>query len=134
MDKILVDWEHSMMDKINRNKETADFPTPENYNTSESEVKDYIYDKQRILDLDEERKKNLVIPGIILVMPVIILSYFGDGTVILLLGVGAGVVLSLLYFVVMRLVDNIRFKKMYNADIESYLDAVDSFVDEDRKG
>ena len=134
MDKILVDWEHSMMDKINRNKEIAGFPTPENYNTSESEVKDYIYDKQRILDLDEERKKNLVIPGIILVMPVIILSYFGDGTVILLLGVGAGVVLSLLYFVVMRLVDNIRLKKMYNADIESYLDAVDSFVDEDGKG
>lgn len=133
MDKnILADWEHTVMEKISGNKDTAGFPVPETYNTDENEVKDYVYDKQRILDRDGERKKNLVIPGIILVMPVIILSYFGDGTPILLLGVGMGIVLSLLYFAVMRIVDSIRLKRMYNADIESYLDAVMSFGGEDR--
>ena len=125
MNKSLIkDWEHTVTEKISSNKDTAGFPVPEDYNTTEDEVREYAYDKQRILDRDEERKKHLVIPGIILVMPVIILSYFGDGTAILLLGVGIGVVLALLYYAVMRLIDKLQLKRMYNADVEKYIEAV----------
>ena len=127
--KSVADWEHTVIEKMERNKGVAGFPEPKDYNTTEAEVKDYTYDKQRILDRDEERKKNLVIPGILLVMPVIILSYFGDGTTLLLFGVAFGVVLALLYYAVMRLVDNIKIKRIYNADVEEYIEAVLSYKD-----
>lgn len=108
-------------------KDNPDFPRAEEYGTTDEEVRDYVYDKQRILDREEERSKNLVVPGIILVMPVIILSGFGNGVVLLLLGVFIGVVLMLAYFMLMHASDKRRLKKMYDSRIEEYIKAVIGF-------
>ena len=99
---MLIDWEHSITDKMERNKGELGFPRPEDFDITEDDVKNYVYDKQRILDREEERKTNLVVPGIILVMPVIILSGFGNSMKILLAGVFAGVALMILYFAIVR--------------------------------
>lgn len=60
-------------------------------------------------------------------MPVIILSGFGNGVVLLLLGVFIGVVLMLAYFMLMHASDKRRLKKMYDSRIEEYIKAVIGF-------
>lgn len=115
------DWGNIVIDIIDQNKSNTDFPNPEDFKTTEDEVKDYIYDKQRILDRSEERGKNLLVPGILLVMPAIILSGFGEGVKILLIGILAGVLLTFFYFVIAKLIDKRQLAKMRNNDIEAYI-------------
>ena len=123
-----TDWEHSITEKIDSYKACDDFPRPEDFGTTENYVKDYVYDKQRILDRGEERSRNLVIPGIILVMPVIILSGFGEGVKILLIGVLLGVIFTMLYFAIAKAIDKRRLNKMYDGDAERYIQAVSDYV------
>ena len=85
-----------------------------------------------MLDREEERKTNLVVPGIILVMPVIIMSGFGEGTELLLGGVLAGVILMLAYFAIMKAIDKRKIAGMYDKDIENYIEALERF-DAERK-
>ena len=127
-----VDWEHSVTDKMDSCKNIDGCPQPEDFGTTEADVKDYAYDKQRVLDREEERKTNLVVPGIILVMPVIIMSGFGEGTELLLGGVLAGVILMLAYFAIMKAIDKRKIAGMYDKDIEDYIDALERF-DAERK-
>lgn len=115
------DWGNIVIDIIDQNKSNTDFPNPEDFKTTEDEVKDYIYDKQRILDRSEERGKNLLVPGILLVMPAIILSGFGEGVKILFIGVLAGVLLTFFYFIIAKLIDKRQLAKMRNNDIEAYI-------------
>ncbi len=127
-----VDWEHSVTDKMDSCKNIDGCPQPEDFGTTEADVKDYAYDKQRVLDREEERKTNLVVPGIILVMPVIIMSGFGEGTELLLGGVLAGVILMLAYFAIMKALDKRKIAGMYDKDIENYIKALERF-DAERK-
>ena len=125
--KYLTDWEHSIKNKIERNKECPSFPHAEDYGITDKEAEDYIYDKHRILDRAEERQKKFVVPGIILVMPVIILSGFGNSTTILFIGVALGIVFTMLYFVIMNALDKSQLKKLYDEKIERYINAVERF-------
>lgn len=127
--RCVVDFEHTVTDIIECHKGNSGFPNAEDYDITDEEIQDYIYDKQRILDREEERCKNLVIPGIILVMPVIVLSGFGNGVALLLLGVFIGIVLMLLYFILMRAIDRHQLKKMYDSNIEEYIRDVMNFND-----
>lgn len=127
-----VDWEHSVTDKMDSCKNIDGCPQPEDFGTTEADVKDYVYDKQRVLDREEERKTNLVVPGIILVMPVIIMSGFGEGTELLLGGVLAGFILMLAYFAIMKAIDKRKIAGMYDKDIENYIEALERF-DAERK-
>lgn len=127
-----VDWEHSVTDKMDSCKNIDGCPQPEDFGTTEADVKDYAYDKQRVLDREEERKTNLVVPGIILVMPVIIMSGFGEGTELLLGGVLAGVILMLAYFAIMKAIDKRKIAGMYDKGIENYIEALERF-DAERK-
>lgn len=119
--KMQSDWENVVYSIIEDHKNDDGFPHPEDYGTTESDVKDYIYDKQRILDRAEERGRNLLVPGILLVMPVIILSGFGDGLKILLSGVLAGVLLTMLYFAIAKATDKRKLKNMRDESIEEYI-------------
>ena len=125
--KYLTDWEHSIKNKIERNKECPSFPHAEDYGITDKEAEDYIYDKQRILDRAEERQKKFVVPGIILVMPVIVMSAFGEGVALLLAGVVAGVVLMLAYFLLADAVDKAKLKRLRDDTIERYIQAVMDF-------
>ncbi len=119
--KMQSDWENVVYSIIENHKNDDGFPHPEDYGTTEADVKDYIYDKQRILDRAEERGRNLLVPGILLVMPVIILSGFGDGLKILLSGVLAGVLLTMLYFAIAKATDKRKLKNMRDESIEEYI-------------
>ena len=121
-----------MTDKMDSCKNIDGCPQPEDFGTTEADVKDYVYDKQRVLDREEERKTNLVVPGIILVMRVIIMSCFCEGTELLLGGVLAGVILMLAYFAIMKAIDKRKIAGMYDKDIENYIEALERF-DAERK-
>ena len=125
--KMQSDWENVVYSIIEDHKNDDGFPHPEDYGTTEADVKDYIYDKQRILDRAEERQKKFVVPGIILVMPVIILSGFGNSTTILFIGVALGIVFTMLYFVIMNALDKSQLKKLHDEKIERYINAVERF-------
>lgn len=127
--RCVVDFEHKVTDIIERYKDNPGFPKVEDYGTTDDKVRDYVYDKQRILDRKEERSKNLVVPGIILVMPVIVLSGFGNSVVLLLAGVFVGVMLMLLYFILMHVIDKRLLNKMYDYGIEKYIKAIISYDD-----
>ncbi len=131
--KIIMDWEHQLLEIIDNNKDNADFPSAEKFGTSLDEVKEYAYDKQRILDREEERKKKLVIPGIILVMPVIILSGIRNDTITLLIGVGIGLFLVFIYYTLMSFIDHNAIKKMRNDSVENYISAVMEYVSDKKQ-
>ena len=128
--RCVVDFEHMVTGIMESYKDNPDFPRAEEYGTTDEEVRDYVYDKQRILDREEERKTNLVVPGIILVMPVIILSGFGNSMKILLAGVFAGVTLMILYFAIVRFLDRCKLKKMYDERIENFIQVVTNYKED----
>ena len=115
--RAVLDWEHAVSGKIERNKQKEGFPKAEGFGVTDAEVSDYIYD----------RRKNLIVPGILLVMPIIVLSAFGNGVSLLLAGVAAGIVLMVAYFIIMRAVDDGMLKKMADERIEKYIRAVMDF-------
>lgn len=123
----VMDWEHAVNSKIEEGAGVPGFPDPEDYGLSDDEVRDYVYDKQRVLDRGEERRKSLVVPGIILVMPVIVMSAFGEGVALLLAGVVAGVVLMLAYFLLADAVDKAKLKRLRDDTMERYIQAVMDF-------
>ena len=125
--RAVLDWEHAVSGKIERNKQKEGFPKAEGFGVTDAEVSDYIYDKQRILDRGEERRKNFIVSGILLVMPIIVLSAFGNGVSLLLAGVAAGIVLMVAYFIIMRAIDDGMLKKMADERIEKYIRAVMDF-------
>ena len=49
-----TDWEHSITEKIDSYKACDDFPSPEDFGNTENEVKDYVYDRKRLLDRGKE--------------------------------------------------------------------------------
>lgn len=124
-----IDWEHSLLNKIDRNKDKENFPAPGQFGITEDEVKEYAYDLQRILDREEERKSKLVLPGIILVLPPIVLSAFRNDTTTLLLGVAIGLVLVFAYYSIMRFIDRKDIKKMRRPEIDKYIQAVMDYDD-----
>lgn len=129
--RAVIDWEHTLINKIEENIGKTDFPEVEKFGITIDEVKDYAYDKQRILDREDERKKKLVIPGILLVLPPIILSAFRNDTLTLLLGVVIGLLLVFAYRAIMRIIDNAALKKLYCPEIEEYICAVMDFDKDD---
>ena len=74
--------------------------------------------------IDWEHTLKLVVPGIILVMPPIILSAFRNDTLTLLFGVVLGLLLVFIYNAIMRAIDNMDIRKMRRDEIEEYITAV----------
>jgi len=122
--KATIDWEHTLINKIENNNGKQGFPSVEDFGITIEDVKDYAYDKQRIFDREEERKKKLVVPGIILVMPPIVLSAFRNDTLTLLFGVVIGLLLVFIYNAIMKAIDNMDIRKMRRDEIEEYITAV----------
>ena len=122
--KATIDWEHTLINKIEHNYRKHGFPSVDDFGITIEDVKDYAYDKQRIFDREEERKKKLVVPGIILVMPPIVLSAFRNDTLTLLFGVVIGLLLVFIYNAIMKAIDNMDIRKMRRDEIEEYITAV----------
>ena len=127
---ILDDYEHSVTNKIDKYKENADFPKPEDYAITSEELSDYLFDKQVLIDSLGTEKSQYTRGGIIAVIPVLVVSAIpeqnlpGGLTWSGILAVVIGVALALLEALIERLVRKIRIRKMRNEQIEKYIAAV----------
>lgn len=120
-------WERRITNAIKANKDNDKFPTLEEYGITRNDFDDYVVEKQYLLDRLEDRKSSFVVPGAILILPVIVISMFTDSVIGLFSGVAAGVVLAGGYMFTMNSIDKRNLRKMHDAKIEQYISDILNF-------
>jgi len=124
-----IDFQQRVNRKIQLNKTYSDFPKAEDYGITESELSDYLFDKQAILDSEGSPRSQYTVAGILIVLPVIIISAFSEkdlpwGRWSLFVGLGIGLALAGCVKYLVKLLIRIRLKRMANTKIDDYIHAV----------
>jgi len=124
-----IDFQQCVNRKIQLNKTYSDFPKAEDYGITESELSDYLFDKQAILDSEGSPRSQYTVAGILIVLPVIIISAFSEkdlpwGRWSLFVGLGIGLALAGCVKYLVKLLIRIRLKRMANTKIDDYIHAV----------
>lgn len=124
-----IDFQQRVSRKIQLNKTYSDFPKAEDYGITESELSDYLFDKQAILDSEGSPRSQYTVAGILIVLPVIIISAFSEkdlpwGRWSLFVGLGIGLALAGCVKYLIKLLIRIRLKRMTNKKIDDYIHAV----------
>ena len=127
-----IDFQQRVSRKIQLNKTYSDFPKAEDYGITESELSDYLFDKQAILDSEGSPRSQYTIAGILIVLPVIIISAFSEkdlpwGRWSLFVGLGIGLALAGCVKYLIKLLIRIRLKRMTNTKIDDYIHAVRNY-------
>ena len=118
-----IDFQQRVNRKIQLNKTYSDFPKAEDYGITESELSDYLFDKQAILDSEGSPRSQYTVAGILIVLPVIIISAFSEkdlpwGRWSLFVGLGIGLALAGCVKYLIKLLIRIRLKRMTNTQID----------------
>ena len=124
-----IDFQQRVSRKIQLNKTYSDFPKAEDYGITESELSDYLFDKQAILDSEGSPRSQYTVAGILIILPVIIISAFSEkdlpwGRWSLFVGLGIGLALAGCVKYLIKLLIRIRLKRMTNTKIDDYIHAV----------
>lgn len=126
---ILNDYEHSVTNKIRDYGEEPGFPRLEDFQVSREELSGYLFDKQAIIDSRGSEKSRYTVYGILMVIPILVQAAFPDeklpfGELTILLSIGIGLLLALLYRVVMETVIKLKLRRLYDDRIERYIEKV----------
>ena len=121
MDYTIDDMEHRVHEIIARNREKAGFPQLEDYGVTEDDFEDYIFYKQAVIDDVDSLRKKYTIYAIIFILPFVIMSFFETNVKNFLIGLGCGIVLTIIYYLITILVRKIRISRLHNEEIERYL-------------
>jgi len=121
---ITNNWERRISNAIRTYKDSDGFPQLSSYGVERTEFDDYVVEKQYLLDRLEQRKSSIVVPGALLIMPVVVISMFTDSVTGLFAGVVAGVVLAATYIFALNANDKKCLRKLYDERIEKYIEAV----------
>ena len=118
-----IDFQQRVNRKIQLNKTYSDFPKAEDYGITESELSDYLFDKQAILDSEGSPRSQYTVAGILIVLPVIIISAFSEkdlpwGRWSLFVGLGIGLALAGCVKYLIKMLILIRLKRMTNTNID----------------
>ena len=110
----------------------SDFPQMSDFGITKESLTDYLFDKQAIIDTIGSERFQYTLLGLFVVLPIFIVACFPDSKLpfgtntALIAGVG-GVVLFGLYRLIMKMIINIRLKKIYDLKHESYIQKVLSY-------
>lgn len=128
----IADFYTLISNKINRFHESKDFPQLEQFNITKEELNDYLLDKQAILDREGSKRSQYTIMGLLIALPLIVLSAFpqkslpwGDYTY--LAGVLVGMLLVGLVKVVTKCLVNQQLRRIADVRIEKYLETVQNY-------
>ena len=118
-----IDFQQRVSRKIQLNKTYSDFPKAEDYGITESELSDYLFDKQAILDSQGSPRSQYTVAGILIVLPVIIISAFSEkdlpwGRWSLFVGLGIGLALAGCVKYLIKMLKSIPLKSITNKKIE----------------
>ena len=92
-------------------------------------LKDYLFDKQAILDSAGSSRTQYTIAGILIVLPVLVMSVFSEkqlpwGEWSVIIAVVIGLLLFAVYKVLLKLFIKYKLKKLHNHNIEAYIEAI----------
>jgi len=108
----------------------SDFPQIEKYGIqSDSEVDDYLFEKSRILDMEGTDRTKYTIYGILIVLPVLVISAIPDknlpwGSNSLFVAIAIGLLLVAIEKAIILTIQKFRLQKIYNECIENYVNDV----------
>ena len=126
---ILDDYEHRVRRKMEQYGDRDGFPRIEDYGNTSDDLSDYLFDKQAILDSGGSTRSQLTIGGILMVIPILVLSMFPEnslpwGDLSLFVGIGLGLLLGLVYKLLMAFVIRVRLRRMRDERMEEFLNKV----------
>jgi len=119
-------WERRVSNAIAAGKEDKVFPQIADYGISREDLDDYVVEKAYLLDCLEQRKSSFVVPGALLILPVILISMFTftDSVMGLFIGVATGVAFASAYMLTLNAIDRRKLNKIYDEKIEQYIDDI----------
>ena len=113
---VIDDFQHRMEAKIRNHQSDKGFPG--RGDLTEEELSDYLFEYQAALDSTGTEKKRYTVAGILIILPVIIMSVFPPEQLPFkqdswncLLAVGIGLCLFALYYLFTMLIVKMRIKK-----------------------
>ena len=129
MSEILNDYQHLVENTIKQHQDNTDFPAMERYHITQTMLKDYLFDKQAILDSAGSSRTQYTIAGILIVLPVLVMSVFSEkqlpwGEWSVIIAVVIGLLLFAVYKVLLKLFIKYKLKKLHNHKIEAYIEAI----------
>lgn len=108
---------------IAKYRNEPDFPQFEDYGGDEDLLDDYFYLQTPQGSMEEEKRK-LTIYGVLIIVPIAVVSFFFRDITGLLMGVLIGGVLSGLYYLFLKSKANKRWRRFEKANIEKYIEDV----------
>lgn len=133
----LNDFQHKVERIIKNHKEETAFPLLEEFKLAQEELDDYLFERQAILDSRGSERSRYTVAGILIALPVIVISAFPDdympwGRWNLIIAVAAGIILFLLYLAIQKAVINGRLARLnaQSPNAKRYVDKVLTFDDE----
>ena len=117
---------------IAKYRNEPDFPQFEDYGGDEDLLDDYFYLQTPQGSMEEEKRK-LTIYGVLIIVPIAVVSFFFRDITGLLMGVLIGGVLSGLYYLFLKSKANKRWRRFEKANIEKYIEDVLSYRKKEEK-
>lgn len=117
-------WERRISNAMAAGRGDENFPKLSDYGISREDFDDYVVEKEYLLDRLEQRKSSFVVPGALLILPVIVISMFTDSVTGLFIAVAVGVVLAAAYVLTLNAIDKRNLNKLYDSKIEQYIDDI----------
>ena len=118
--------------KISRHDITPNFPKLNDFGITKSEMEDYLSEKQDIMDIPGSQTHRMTVLAGIILVSMLIFSAFDHidtvlGTNASLVGMGVGLLLSCIWFFIVKFRVKSKLKALYNETIENYLEAVENY-------
>lgn len=134
--QVLDDFSHQVTGKIDKYGDRDDFPKMGSYQIERQELDGYLFDKQAVLDMEGSKRSQYTLFGILVVIPILILSAFPEkvwpwGYYTVLVAIGSGLLLGLFIKGLMRMIINFRVRKMADRHFDAYINAVLSYEPKD---
>ena len=126
---MIDDFEPQVKRIIDRHANEDNFPQLEKFGVTRKQIDSYLADKQAILDKGGSEKQRYTVAGILIVMPVIIISAFPEQQLpfkdwALFISLGIGVLLCLLAMGGLHLVKHLGLRRIADPAIEAYIEEV----------
>ncbi len=109
---------------IARNRTNPSFPHPEDFDTSEEDMDDYLYLMNPHRDQMAEQRKHLTIMGMLMVIPIGLMSLFLKYELALLSGVAIGLLLCVGYHFMVKNMARRKATALEDSGVRAYIEAV----------
>ncbi len=134
MEADLNDFQHKVERLMRDHKDDVDFPLLERFKVAQDELDDYLFERQAILDSKGNERNRYTVAGILIALPVIVISAFPEtslpwGGWSILVAVAIGVALFLVWLAIQTTIIKARLSRLdsLNPEAKAFVDEVLKF-------